>query len=90
MWLGPPYMNRKITLLALPGSGGFLGANGLSHGVLPSAATAWLLMNPSRAISPVNASDVNPPPTWCMNSRRVVCPQNVFLGLSLFLLMVAC
>ena len=28
IWLGPPSMNRKMTLLALPGKCGFLGASG--------------------------------------------------------------
>ena len=86
MWLGPPYMNRKITLLALAGNGGSLGASGLAHGVFPSAATAWLLMKPSLPSSPVNARDVKPPPIWCKNSRLAVRPQNVFLGMSFRLL----
>ena len=34
-WLGPPYMNRKMTLLALAGSGGALGASGFTNGVAP-------------------------------------------------------
>ena len=63
MWLGPPYINRNITLLALAGSGESLGASGFAHGVSPSAATAWLPMKPSPPSIPVNASDVNPPPT---------------------------
>jgi hypothetical protein len=45
-------------------------------------------MKPSRAIIPVIANDVKPPPTWCKNSRRDVRPQNVFLGLSFMLFIV--
>ncbi len=37
-WLGPPYMNRKITLFARAGSAGFLGAIGLTNRETPSAA----------------------------------------------------
>src|SRR5437588_4922026 len=29
-WLGPPYMKRKMTLLAFAGNGGALGASGLA------------------------------------------------------------
>jgi hypothetical protein len=32
----------------------------------------------------VSANEEKPPPTWCKNSRREVCPQNVFAGLSMF------
>jgi len=48
MLLGPPYMNRKITRLALPGKCDSCGASGLvavrSDG---AAAWAWRAKNPS-------------------------------------------
>src|SRR6516225_6946970 len=59
-WLGPPYMKRKMTLLALAGRGGAFGARGLANLLTPSAATASVAKNPSRDKSPVKATPVNP------------------------------
>src|SRR6516162_3807404 len=41
-WLGPPYMNRKMTLLAFGAKCGFFGASGLTGLGFPSPAVAWL------------------------------------------------
>src|SRR5271154_2183639 len=68
-------MKRKITLLALAGNGGALGASGLLNGVTPSAAIACRAMKPSPPNSPASATDPNPPPISQRNSRRVL-PQN--------------
>src|SRR5436190_16025921 len=61
----------KMTLLALAGRIGFLGASGLTN-FSPAAAR---LKNPSAERSPVRATDPNPAPTSQRNSRRVR-PQN--------------
>src|SRR5438105_11019608 len=58
-WLGPPCMNREITLFAVAGSGGVLAASGPA---VPAAAVRW---NKSRA-----ASQPMPRPDVCRNLRR--------------------
>src|ERR1700678_3948555 len=68
-------MKRKITLLALAGNGGALGASGLLNGVTPSAAMACRTIKPSPPKSPASATDPKPPPISQRNSRRVL-PQN--------------
>src|SRR5579883_1105730 len=69
MWLGPPYMNRKMTLLALAGSIGGLGASGLTNAA--GAAVARLPKNPSADNRPVSAAAPKPAPVSHRNSRRV-------------------
>ena len=59
MWLGPPYMKRKMTLLALAAKCGFFGASGLANGVAPSAATACAAKKPSPS-SPARADAGEP------------------------------
>src|SRR5205807_7860751 len=74
---------RKITLLALAGSCGFLGASGLRNGVLASAALAWLEKKPSWESRPVNARPVKPAPVSQRNSRRVRrqnCPDSFIIA----------
>src|SRR5438552_11824248 len=70
MWLGPPYMYRKMTLLALAGKCGFLGASGLTNFVCPSAATAWRAKKSSPSMAD-RATEAKPPPVCQRNSRRV-------------------
>src|SRR5262245_29318495 len=69
---GPPYMNRKMTALALAGNIGFLGAIGLTNLVAslgasagPPASAGSLWNNPARPSAP------NPAPVSHRNSRRV-------------------
>src|SRR5262245_16765391 len=71
MWLGPPYMKRKMTLFAFAVRWLFFGASGLAKGVPPSAATAWLVKKPSAESKPVSAAAVKPAPASQRNSRRV-------------------
>src|SRR5262245_28509033 len=71
MWLGPPYMKRKMTLLALAVKCGFLGAMGFVNWLLPSAATACRPRKPSCDSIDVRASDPKPQPVSHRNSRRV-------------------
>src|SRR5262245_43458115 len=70
MWLGPPYMNRKMTLFAFGAKCGFFGASGLTNFVRPSAAAdcAAKKSSPSR---PARATEAKPPPACQRNSRRV-------------------
>src|SRR3954447_6086442 len=68
MWLGPPYINKKMTLLALPGSSGGFGTSGLAAG---SDAAARLGKNPSIERSDVSAAAPKPQPVSQRNSRRV-------------------
>src|SRR5947209_4190350 len=75
MWLGPPYMNRKMTLFALGWNMGRFGASGLTNLLTPSAATASRAKKPSADSRPVRATEVKPPPASHKNSRRVR-PQN--------------
>ena len=75
MWLGPPYMNRKITLLALGAKCGGLGDSGFLNAVTPSAAVACELKNPSLESASIRPSPVKPAPVCQRNSRRVR-PQN--------------
>src|SRR5688572_3631645 len=70
MWLGPPYMNRKMTLLALAGSLGDLDASGL---LLPGVSDVAPARGrkPSPASSEVSAAAPKPQPVSQRNSRRV-------------------
>src|SRR5436305_9735004 len=64
MWLGPPSMNRKITLRALAGRRH--GADLLiAEGVVDSAASP-----DSRATKSVSARAPNPTPAWSNQSLR--------------------
>src|SRR3954470_19790800 len=72
MWLGPPYMNKKMTLFAVPGSDGALGASGLAN---CGAASARCEKKPSTDSSDVSAAAPKPQPVSQRNSRRVR-PQN--------------
>src|SRR3954447_17422627 len=85
MWLGPPYMNRKMTLLAFGSKWGRFGASGLANALAPSAAVAWESKNaPSRR--PESATEAKPPPACQRNSLRVL-PQKspVFRRIERFL-----
>src|SRR4051812_37965949 len=68
MWLGPPYMNRKMTLFAVAGSSGGLGASGFCG---CGEAQAAALKKPSPASREVRAAAPNPQPVSQRNSRRV-------------------
>jgi hypothetical protein len=68
MWLGPPYMNRKMTLFALAVRNGGRGVSGLADKVAPLAAGA---KKPSAPSSDVSAAAPNPQPVSHKNSRRV-------------------
>src|SRR5262249_19096719 len=69
MWLGPPYMNKKMTLLHLAGKCGRRGASGLVMGG-PSARRLCRARNSSPNIA-AKATDMKPPPDSQRNSRRV-------------------
>src|SRR3954462_8648311 len=87
MWLGPPYINRKMTLLALAGSRGAFGTSGLLNCV---AARAALVKNPSAESKEVSAAAPKPQPVSQRNSRRVR-PQKLFrplLGISVPLIQI--
>ena len=68
---GPPFMNRKMTRLALAGKCGGLGAIG-SAGTTPSAADAPVASRPASAKAPARPSAPNPPPILPIASRRVM------------------
>src|SRR5579885_1429808 len=68
MWLGPPYMYRKITLRAFAGRCGFFGARGLTKGTGAPAARERKKSSPR---SPARATPVKPQPACQRNSRRV-------------------
>src|SRR5947209_12386176 len=70
MWLGPPYMYRKMTDFAFAAWCGFFGASGLTNLETPSAAQAWEAKKSSPSIA-ARATDANPPPVCQRNSRRV-------------------
>src|SRR5207244_1798933 len=74
MWLGPPYMNRKITLRAFGSKCGGRGASGLMKRAGRVSARAWL-KKPSADSRPVRATAPKPAPVSQRNSRRVR-PQN--------------
>src|SRR5215218_6423431 len=74
MWLGPPYMNKKMTLLAFAGRPGGFAASGLAK---VDAADARDVKNPSVERSDVSAAAPNPQPVSQRNSRRVR-PQKLF------------
>src|SRR3982751_1623619 len=80
---GPPYMNRKMTLLALGANSGALGASALARAVADtamSAPRAGRAKKPSLSSSPASATPVKPAPACQRNSRRVR-PQKVLVGL---------
>src|SRR5262245_47477364 len=79
MWLGPPYMNRKMTLLAFAAKCGFFGASGLTNAAGRGGAAARAAKNPSSS-SPARATPVKPAPASQRNSRRVR-PQKSRLAL---------
>src|SRR5439155_297579 len=62
-WLGPPCMNREITLFAVARKGGTFGASG--PGAAAVLAAAAVRLNMSRA-----ASQPMPRPDACRNLRR--------------------
>src|SRR6478672_11032189 len=68
MWLGPPYINRKITLFAFAGSNGGLRANGLAN---CGPASARCEKKPSPDRSEASAAAPKPQPVSHRNSRRV-------------------
>ena len=70
MWLGPPYMNRKITLFAFGVKCGSLGASGSVRAAV-SCADADGSKNPSAESSEVRATEPKPAPVCQRNSRRV-------------------
>src|SRR4051794_17187196 len=65
-WEGPPYMNRKMTLVAFASKWGGLGDSG-------SGASAAVARgrNPSSASIEARARPAKPPPACQRNSRRV-------------------
>src|SRR4051794_4542721 len=75
MWLGPPYMNRKITLFAFAGKCPGFGASGLADLAADSAAPAVRPKNRSRESISTSPRPVKPAPACQRNSRRVR-PQN--------------
>src|SRR4051812_21014602 len=74
MWLGPPYINRKMTLLAVAGIRGAFGASGFGNCV---AARAAPVKKPSAESKDVSAAAPKPHPVSQRNSRRVR-PQKLF------------
>ena len=73
MWLGPPYMKRKMTLFAFAACIGFFAAIGFRPA---TSSAAWTIgAKPSRPRRPVSANPVKAPPVCQKNSRRVR-PQN--------------
>ena len=71
-WLGPPYMNKKITFRAFAGKCGGLGASGEGGAAAVfSDAPARPLKKPSCASIAVKAVPTNPPPACQRNPRRV-------------------
>ena len=70
MWLGPPYMNRKMTLLALAGSGGGLRGERVGD-TAPRPRRALREEAVAGSSSDVSAAAPKPQPVSQRNSRRV-------------------
>ena len=75
-WLGPPFMSRKMQLLAFPAVCGALAL----PGALPELARAWGVKKPSRLSRSTMARPANPAPICHTCSLRVR-PQGNETGL---------
>src|SRR5438309_985290 len=78
MWLGPPFIIRKMTLFTGVRKWGGFGARGPGVGCWALGvgcwALAWRAKKPSVESMAASAAPVKPPPISQTNSRRV-CPQ---------------